>query len=276
MKKRNIFTLMLIGCLVFGLTACGENSENSGQVTGDSEVSIEDVVKVEDGQVKVDEEKLEEIIEEETSKVWSTRLDDSYKPAFDAHPVLKGKDVWGMEWEKLESTLGTPDDYDQNGRLVYFMKNKNGVESYLVVPRTTYYLPGEDGTVMKDENGNPKEFYKVGDLSTVTNKEDYWQTDNSVLVDYLLGNEDYVMSEEGYKKIVEMDHNYHSTGNEEIYEIGYEGYAELFGTPGFLYYVTNDYINVAWAYTDGERKGGVILSFENRKPEKCSSCGYIQ
>lgn len=266
MKKSKIILAMLLGCLTLGFTACGENTVDSGQGTEDSGVSIEDVVKVEDGQVKVDEEKLEEVIEEETSKVWSTYINEAFKPAWEAHPVLKGDEVMGDTPEQMVENHGEPSK-SEVGVMYYTVTNENGVSLDVKFLNRDYYKRNEDGTqVEMDENGVPIVYYKMwGFISTPVGGPDYWGDCHESIKEYVLGNKDYtIATEESYLEYKAIYDNFPHSFN-EISDKTYEDFVEWFGSPGFLFEADDSSVYIVWVYDGGETPQYFVFKFDTNK-----------
>lgn len=263
MKKSKIILAMLLGCLTLGFTACGEKTGDSGEVTEDSEVSIEDVVKVEDGQVKVDEEKLEEVIEEETSKVWSTYINEAFKPAWEAHPVLKGDEVMGDTPEQMVENHGEPSK-SEAGVMYYTVTNENGVSLDIKFNNSSYYKPTEDGTqVEMDENGVPIKYYKMQDfISTPVDGPKNWEACDENAKEYILDNKDYtIATEEGYLKYKTIYDNLPQSIDELLTKT-YEDIVDWFGSPGYLHELSNDRVYIMWVYDKDETPQYFIIGFD--------------
>lgn len=277
MKKRNIFMFMLIGLLIFGLTACGDNSEDT------DDIAIEDVITIENGQMKVDEEKLEEVVEKIVEESWSIYFDESLKPAFDVHPILKGKEATGYTLERVVDVFGEPDIMDGNTP-VYIVANENGAELQVRLGVTGVYSRDEEGNLIVDENGKPViGSYKVSNVhcSTREGNGDILAHGKAIRL-YAIGNKNYeVTTQEAFETFVKMysehfgpyivtEETINNPPGQEIYGYTYSMMSELLGTPGFLFGVNDDGISVMWIY-QGEVPKCITVDFD--KNGKCVGFG---
>ncbi|MBR3825642.1 MAG: hypothetical protein IKJ39_10665 [Lachnospiraceae bacterium] len=268
MKERNIFVFLLSGLLMVGLTACGDNSEDTG------DIAIEDVITIENGQMKVDEEKLEEVVEQIVEESWSIYFDESLKPVFDVHPVLRGKEVTGYTLERVGDVLGEPDIIDGNTP-IYIVANENGAELQVRLGVIGVYARDEEGNVIVDESGRPViGSYKVDDVHSRTSEGNDQILDRGKAIRlYAIGNKNYeVTTQEAFETFVKMysehygpylvtEENVNNPPGQEIYGYTYTMMSELLGTPGFLFDVNDDGISVMWIY-QGEVPKCITVDFD--------------
>ena len=223
MKK--FLVSMLMCCMLLCFIGCsGATNE---------EIDLEEVVTVEDGQVIVDEEKLSEIMEEPEMEVWSDKVSDVLKPAFDAHPILQGEVIVGGTYEDMVAHIGEANVPSELEYLHdYSHTNSNGVE----LTTSFDYLEGADEYVRRM-------FYSEHKIS---NTPEYFMCDN----------EYYAITTETFDNVwkLKTDGVFYDTFKT------YEDVVNVMGVPGYITYVEAtssnqiEKISIIWVIppTDGD------------------------
>lgn len=222
--KRKIFSSILIGCLIMSFVACG--GEEAGTTVSEQEPVVSE-------EIGTTEDIVEDVIEEVVPEVWSDKVYEVFKPAFDAHPILQGEVIVGGTYEDMVAHIGEANVPSEVEYMHYYSHtNSNGVE----LTTSFEYLEGEDTHVLRM-------FYSEHKIS---NTPEYFMCDN----------EYYAITTETFDNVwkLKTDGVFYDTFKT------YEDVVNVMGVPGYIVRVNSnsngdiEKISIIWVIppTDGD------------------------
>ncbi len=135
--KRKIFCSILIGCLVMSFVACGK--EETGTTASEQEPVVSE-------EIGITEDIVEDVIEEVVPEVWSDKVSDTFKPAFDAHPILQGEVIAGGTYEDMVAHIGEANVPSETDYMHYYSHTNSNGASFI---SNFDYLEGADTHVRR-------------------------------------------------------------------------------------------------------------------------------